>query len=108
MPIISKSSFTNPPVLQFNGHLQSIIPNVFRKIKGVRYERERLTLSDGDFVDLDWIDKRSRSLVILTHGLEGNSERQYVKGMAKHFSQNNWDVLAWHCRSCSGGNEFKI
>jgi uncharacterized protein len=22
-------------------------------------------------------------------------------GMANHFSKNNWDVLAWHCRSCS-------
>lgn len=27
-----------------------------RVVPGVVYERERLTLSDEDFVDLDWID----------------------------------------------------
>lgn len=75
---------------------------MFRKIKGVNYERERLILSDGDFVDLDWLDTGSKKLVILTHGLEGDSHRHYIKGTAKLFAQNGWDALAWNCRSCSG------
>lgn len=66
------------------------------------YERERFTLSDGDFVDLDWVDKGSRNLVVLSHGLEGNSDRHYMKGMANWFANENWDILAWNCRSCSG------
>jgi len=95
-------TYPNPPFLQFNGHLQTIIPGVFRKVKNVSYQRERLELDDGDFLDLDWIFNESKNLVILSHGLEGSSDRQYILGAAKLFSQNNWDVLAWNCRSCSG------
>jgi hypothetical protein len=102
MPVLHTSSYQNPPLYQFNGHLQTIFPGTFRKITGIRYERERLELSDGDFVDLDWMDTRSKKLVILSHGLEGNSDRAYIKGMAKIFVENGWNVLAWNCRSCSG------
>jgi len=101
MPIL-KSSYSNPPFLQFNGHLQTIIPGKFRNVKDVSYQRERLELDDGDFVDLDWIKDDNEKLVLLSHGLEGNSDRQYIRGAAKLFSKNNWDVLAWNCRSCSG------
>lgn len=67
------------------------------------YRRERISTPDDDFLDLDWLDSNSNSrLVIVTHGLEGNSTRQYIKGVAKIFQQNGWDVLAWNCRSCSG------
>ena len=96
------TTFPNSPLHQFNGHLQTIIPGVFRKVTGVAYQRERLELDDGDFLDLDWIFNQSKNLVILSHGLEGSSDRQYILGAAKLFSQNNWDVLAWNCRSCSG------
>ncbi|AQG81590.1 YheT family hydrolase [Spirosoma montaniterrae] len=101
MPLIL-SAYTGPPSYQYNGHLQTIIPSLVRTVPGVTYERERLTLADGDFVDLDWIDKGKPRLVILTHGLEGDSNRQYMRGMAKLFAQNGYDVLAWNCRSCSG------
>lgn len=102
MPIIHRSTYPGSPFYLFNGHLQTVIPSAFRKIKGVDYERERLTLSDGDFVDLDWLDTGSKKLVLLTHGLEGDSYRHYIKGTAKLFAQHGWDALAWNCRSCSG------
>ena len=102
MPVIRQSTYPGPPRYLFNGHLQTIVPSVFRKIAGVAYERERFMLSDGDFVDIDWLDVRSKKLVVLTHGLEGDSGRHYIKGTAKLFAQNGWDVLAWNCRSCSG------
>ncbi|MBD2700051.1 alpha/beta fold hydrolase [Spirosoma sp. BT702] len=101
MPLI-QSSYAGPPAYQYNGHLQTIVPSLTRRVQGVTYERERLTLSDGDFVDADWIDKGQRRLVVLTHGLEGDSHRQYIQGTAKLFAQHNYDVLAWNCRSCSG------
>ena len=101
MPFIKKSNFTKPPFYQFNGHLQTIIAS-FRKIEGVSYERERIKTLDSDFVDLDWIDNNSSKLVVLTHGLEGGSNRPYILGMAKMFSKKGYDVLAWNCRSCSG------
>lgn len=102
MPIISQSTYAGAPPLLFNGHLQTIIPSVFRKIEDVNYTRERLTMSDGDFIDVDWLKNDNDKLVVLTHGLEGDSHRHYIKGTAKLFAQNGWDVLAWNCRSCSG------
>ena len=102
MPIIHHSTYKGPPFYQYNGHLQTVLPAVFRQVNGVDYERERMTLSDGDFVDLDWVEKGSKNLVLLSHGLEGNSDRHYMKGMAKIFSENDWDIVAWNCRSCSG------
>lgn len=100
MPYIKNSTYKNPPIYQFNGHLQTILPSTLRKVE-VPYERERLELADGDFVDLDWLDQNSRKLAVLSHGLEGNSQRTYIKGMARLFMENSWDVLAWNCRSCS-------
>ncbi len=91
----------NSPILQLNGHLQTIIPSLFRKIP-VHYRRERLELPDGDFLDVDWAQKGSNKLVIITHGLEGDSTRHYVTGMAKMANDTGLDALGWNCRSCSG------
>lgn len=101
MPLIEQSGAFKPPFLHWNGHLQTVLPAVFRSIK-LAYQRERLELPDGDFVDLDWLLDKNKRLVVLTHGLEGNSDRQYIKGMANLFFKNGWDILAWNCRSCSG------
>lgn len=101
MPLV-RSTYSGPPAYQYNGHLQTVMPSLTRNVRGVTYERERLTLPDGDFVDLDWIDNRQKRLVVLTHGLEGDSSRQYIRGAAKLFAEHGYDVLAWNCRSCSG------
>lgn len=101
MPLIPNSGYGRPPRYQFNGHLQTVLPALLRRVQ-VEYERERITLSDGDFLDLDWIDQGQRQLVLLSHGLEGNSSRHYMKGMAKLFAEQDWDVLAWNCRTCTG------
>lgn len=102
MPLLEKSAYPGPPFWQINGHLQTIVPGKFRQVSGVAYERERIATPDGDFLDLDWLRQGRRRLVVLTHGLEGDSSRQYILGTAKLFAQNGWDALAWNCRSCSG------
>lgn len=102
MPLIP-SSYTRAPFYQPNGHWQTIWPALFRKVNTFTWSRERLELEDGDFLDLDWLPAPdSRRLVVLSHGLEGNSDRHYVRGMARAFRQNGWEALAWNCRSCSG------
>ena len=94
------SAYPGPPRFQYNGHMQTIVPSLTRRIPGVVYQRERLTLSDGDFVDLDWLRQpQHRKLVVLTHGLEGDSQRHYIRGTAKIFHENGFDALAWNCRS---------
>ncbi|WP_317040716.1 YheT family hydrolase [Roseivirga misakiensis] len=73
-----------------------------RKIKGVVYQREQIETPDDDFLNLDWVKNSNKRLLVISHGLEGGSDRHYVTGMAKLFQENNWDVLAWNNRSCNG------
>ncbi|MFM7859239.1 MAG: YheT family hydrolase [Flammeovirgaceae bacterium] len=101
MPLINQSSYSHPFYL-FNGHIQTIVPSIFRTVEGVTYTRQRLELPDGDFLDIDWLNNDAQRLVIISHGLEGSSHRHYVKGMANYFFDRGWSALAWNCRGCSG------
>ena len=67
----------------------------------MQYKRERINTPDGDFLDLDWQISGHNKLLIVCHGLEGNTSRPYILGMVKHFSLNGWDALAWNFRGCS-------
>ncbi len=90
---------------RFNGHWQTILPSISRKFEHLKPQRERLELPDGDFLDIDFFPSKTGDFdktVILTHGLEGSSESQYVLGMADFFVQKGWAAVAWNCRSCSG------
>lgn len=101
MPVISDSTYKAPRLFS-NGHIQTLYPYLFRKIKDVDYKRSRLTTKDHDFIDIDIASVNSNKLLILSHGLEGSSESPYVKGMARHFNMLGVDALAWNMRSCSG------
>ena len=52
MPIIEESY--KPGLFLRNGHIHTIYPALFRKPMAVDWQRERLELEDGDFLDLDW------------------------------------------------------
>ncbi|WP_080057548.1 YheT family hydrolase [Spirosoma aerolatum] len=115
MPLIAPSSY-EPPARLWNGHLQTIIPSLFRKVS-VAYVRERIETPDDDFLDLDWAKAMDNDqwimnnekaaivhypLVILSHGLEGSSTSPYLAGMVRQLTNHGFDCLAWHYRSCSG------
>lgn len=110
MPIITPAVPFRLPFLHWEGHSQTIIPAVFRRIPEVTYQRERIDTPDDDFLDLDWVSIGSDRLMIITHGLEGSSSSQYVLGTARIFNEAGWDVLAWNCRSCSGemNRQFRL
>lgn len=91
-----------PPLILFNAHLETIYPALVRKVKLQPYTRERIATPDNDFLDLDWLKQNSSKLVIISHGLEGNTHRAYMKGMARVFFTNGFDVLTWNYRGCSG------
>ncbi|MBS1272210.1 MAG: 2-succinyl-6-hydroxy-2,4-cyclohexadiene-1-carboxylate synthase [Candidatus Marinimicrobia bacterium] len=101
MPVITDSKY-NPPFLLKSGQFQTVWPTLTRKVSGVKYSRERIDTPDGDFLDLDWSTQDSEQLVILLHGLEGSSNTHYMRGMAKAFYDESWDVLAMNFRGCSG------
>lgn len=101
MPLIKVSTYQPSPFLS-NGHFQSIYPTLFRQVSGVNYTRERIDTPDGDFLDLDWSHAESRKVAILSHGLEGDSQRQYILGQVKVLNAHGWDACAWNFRGCSG------
>lgn len=102
MSLIQQSGYNHKPWYYFNAHAETILPSLFNKVEGVNYSRERLELSDGDFVDLDWLKSDFKRLMIISHGMEGSTDRHYVKRPAKFFHKRGWDILAWNNRGCSG------
>ncbi len=86
-----------------NGHVQTIFPALFRKVREPELRRERITTPDGDFLDLDWREQSNRKgLAILSHGLEGYSRDPYVLAMGNGLFDLGWSVLSWNFRGCSG------
>jgi predicted alpha/beta-fold hydrolase len=100
MPIIPKSDFKSPFWL-ISEHWETITPALARKPKKLNYTRERITTRDDDFLDLDFVYNDKSKIVILSHGLEGHSDKYYMRGMAQYFHSKGWDSLSWNCRSCS-------
>jgi len=74
---------------------------LFRQLSDDFFQRERIATPDNDFLDLDWARQGSKRLLLLSHGLEGNSRRPYMLGMARAALKRGWDVLAWNFRACS-------
>ncbi len=91
-----------PPVWLRNGHVQSVLPTLFRRVDGVVYRRARIDLADGDFLDLDWCGEGRERVALIAHGLEGSSDRAYVRGMTRALVARGWTVCAWNMRGCSG------
>lgn len=96
-----------PPLWARSGHVQTVWASLGRRVPTVPYVRERIATDDGDFLDLDWATveaaerKTDRILAVISHGLEGNTHRTYVQGMAHALRDSGHDVLAWNFRGCS-------
>ncbi len=80
--MVERQSYRAPQPLR-NPHLQMILANQVRGVRGVVYERERLKTPDNDFLDVDWSFVGDRRVAVLCHGLEGHSRRPYVLGMGR-------------------------
>jgi uncharacterized protein len=103
------SSTYKRPFWLFHPHLETIIPSMFHKVADLTYTRTQINTPDGDFLDADWVNNNpnAKKIVIISHGLEGSTDRGYMKGMAKRFVAENWHALAWNHRSC-GGNMNRL
>ncbi|HRH56685.1 MAG TPA: alpha/beta fold hydrolase [Chitinophagales bacterium] len=96
------SPILKSPKWLYTKHLQTIVPNIYRKVEGVVYNRERIETWDDDFLDLDWSKIGSNKLIIISHGFEGCSDRVYARGLTKILNANGFDVCVWNFRGCSG------
>jgi predicted alpha/beta-fold hydrolase len=101
MPVIFPSSYRSPAWLP-GGHVQTIFPVLFRRVRRVPMQPERLEMPDGDFLDLAWSGHTSERLAILSHGLEADMASGYIQGTAAALVRRGWDVLAWNFRGCGG------
>jgi len=93
------------------GHAQTIYAAMAAPRPRVAYRRERWDTPDGDFIDLDWLTQDSGScipdsektpLVVLFHGLEGNSQSHYAVALMAALQKTGSRGVVIHFRGCSG------
>lgn len=106
MPILDATY--KPLFFLKSGFISTVYSGLFRSVN-LKQVRERITLPDGDFLDLDWsyAGAKTHKLIILLHGLEGNGQRPYMTGPAKLFNENNVDAVCVNFRGCSGDDNLK-
>lgn len=104
MPLVD--STYKAPLWLPGGHAQTIFPSLFRRVPQVGTTRSFIPTPDGDEILCDTFlaapPRRSGSVVVLSHGLEGNSLRKYMRGMMLRFAQDGWDSVGRNLRGCGG------
>ncbi|MEK9775707.1 MAG: alpha/beta fold hydrolase, partial [Quisquiliibacterium sp.] len=109
-------------------HAQTIWPAVLAPRSMVRYQRVRWLTPDNDFVDIDFALEQGsteqqkdqaprpdhqamhaqgtvddpRPMLVLFHGLEGNSSSHYATALMAAALRRNWRAAVVHFRGCSG------
>jgi predicted alpha/beta-fold hydrolase len=87
-------------------HAQTVYPYLFLRPPSPVYRREILELPDGDFIDVDWLERPGGSeaapLLILFHGLEGSSQSPYAVAILQAAAARGWNGVVPHWRGCGG------
>lgn len=93
-----------PPLFLPHGHLQSIWPKLIQP-PVPHYRRELHPDSTGQTeVAYDFIDSPhpNAPLVVLFHGLEGDSHSHYARALMHATAQRGWHGVVAHFRGCGG------
>jgi len=88
-------------------HAQTLWASLVRRTVEIGLTTERLTLPDGDFIDLAWTKSKPDKIVIVLHGLEGSIDSSYAKGMLAAINKKGWLGVFMHFRGCSGEHNLK-
>jgi predicted alpha/beta-fold hydrolase len=87
-----------------DGHTQTLWRR-FVPGNNLHQRRQRVELSDGDFIDVDWVDgpgDQRRPVVFLLHGLCGSSGSPYIVSLQCLLQQHGYTSVAMNFRGCSG------
>lgn len=89
------------------GHAQTIAGALFRPRPILPLNRRRFETPDGDFLDLDFLVggpslEKSKSLVLILHGLEGSAKSSYVLTLLAALQKHGAQATAINMRMCSG------
>lgn len=107
MPIVADCTYS-PPFWLRGGNAQTVGVRLFCFVPHLPFVRERLELADGDCILVDWLfasgktSERSKKVAVLSHGLEGDSTRSYMRAMALALTRRGWDVVSRNFRGCGG------
>ena len=95
-----------PPRWLIGRHLQTIYPAAWLRLLDIEYRREEWETPDGDFIELDWAVAEANNpqtpLLVLFHGLEGNSRSHYALRLMAEVKRQGWRGVVVHFRGCSG------
>jgi len=83
-------------------HAQTLWPTLFRRGPYIALEWERVSLPDGDFIDLCWHGPHDGPMVLLLHGLEGSIHSHYARGILRELGRRGFRACLMHFRGCSG------
>ncbi len=83
-------------------HLQTLWPTLLRRRPRLALQRERLELTDGDFLDLSWTGPATGPVVLVLHGLEGSLHSHYAAGLLDTLARSGYRACLVHFRGCSG------
>lgn len=103
----SKSSPYRAPWWLPDGHSQTLWRR-FAPTVCIGQRRQRVELTDGDFIDVDWVDapdaitKPVQPIVFLLHGLCGSSLSPYMQSQQRLLQQRGISSVAMNFRGCSG------
>jgi uncharacterized protein len=105
-------SLFKPPAWLRNPHAQTLYAACLAPRPRIAFERERWPTPDGDTIDLDWLAcgpgiaprgaDRPLPLIVLFHGLEGNSSSHYARTLMHATSRRGWRGVVVHFRGCGG------
>lgn len=107
MPVLSECSYCAPFWLP-GGDAQTVGPRLICFVPAIAFSREQMELEDGDFLLVDWLyasgnaETVSDRLAILSHGLEGDSTRSYMRAAALALARRGWDIASRNFRGCGG------
>lgn len=102
MPVLPTPDY-RPPLPFCSGNLATLYPPLLRRAPACSPLPRRIETPDGDFLDMDMHPSRNgaaRRLAIISHGLEGNSRKKYVLGMAAMATGLGLDAACWTQRGC--------
>jgi len=76
------------------------------RLPAVAYRRERWETPDHDFIDVDFAlpepAVRIAPVLVMFHGLEGDSQSHYARSTMRWFADRGWRGVVIHFRGCSG------